>query len=191
MKVVGALTDESSNSERELQVQIPWQCTLALLGRNMLHSTAHLLHRYGLLSFYWMFTPQGIGSILLKFRSLLPLLTCCCSCSSTTSVTFLFHTVHPNHDNISITLQAWSGEWGGWSKSLHFKCLYQLHLCFQALRLCSQQKKSPKSKSYTLFLPFTEWCLHSVSQSYNTITLNPPLYSELQVILMMKQSHLV
>lgn len=66
------LTDESSNSERELQVQIPWQCTLALLGKNMVHSTAHLLHRYGLLSFYWMFTPRGIGSILLKFRSLLP-----------------------------------------------------------------------------------------------------------------------
>lgn len=109
MKVAGALTDESSNSERELQVQIPWQCTLALLGRNMLHSTAHLLHRYGLLSFYWMFTPRGIGSILLKFRSLLPLLTCCCSCSSTTSVTFPFHTAHPNQDNISITFQAWSG----------------------------------------------------------------------------------
>lgn len=51
-KVTSALADESSNSERELQVQIPWQRTLALLGKNMLHSTAHLLHRYGLLSFY-------------------------------------------------------------------------------------------------------------------------------------------
>lgn len=72
-KVAGALADKSSNSERELQVHIPWQRTLALLGKNMVHSTAHLLHRYGLLSFYWMFTPRGIGSILLKFRSLLPL----------------------------------------------------------------------------------------------------------------------
>lgn len=35
-------------------------------GGGMLHSTAHLLHKYGLLSFYWMFTPWGTGSILLR-----------------------------------------------------------------------------------------------------------------------------
>lgn len=137
-KVAGALADESSNSERELQVQIPWQCTLALLRKNMLHSTAHLLHRYGLPSFYWMFTPQGIGSILLKFRSLLPLLSCCFCCSSTTLVTFLSHTAHPNLDNIRITLQVWS-------KPQHLKCLHEQVLCFQALSCVQTRKKGAKS----------------------------------------------
>lgn len=36
-----------------------------------------------------------------------PPLGCCCSAA--TQVTFLLHTVHLNLDNISITLQVWSG----------------------------------------------------------------------------------
>lgn len=33
---------------------------------------------------------------------------CCCCCCSTILVTFVFQRVHPNPDNISITLQIWS-----------------------------------------------------------------------------------
>lgn len=51
-KKEASMPDDESSSGQGLQVQISWQCTLALLGENMLHSAAHLLHRYGLLSFY-------------------------------------------------------------------------------------------------------------------------------------------
>lgn len=123
-----------------------------------------------------MFTPQGIGSILLKFRSLLPLCSCCCG-SSTTLVTFLFYTAHSNLDNISITFQV---------RSQHSKCLFEQVLCFQALRLSSQEKRCKKQLTHftltSCSVGFALFALHY--QGCNTITLNPSLRSKLDVILM-------
>lgn len=50
-EAVWAHTDDSSKSERELQVQIPRHFTLALLGKNMASSATHY-GRYGLHCFY-------------------------------------------------------------------------------------------------------------------------------------------
>jgi len=59
---------DSSNREKELQVHIPWQCTLALLRKNMLHSASQNI-RSRLHCFYRMFTPQGLSFILFGFKS--------------------------------------------------------------------------------------------------------------------------
>lgn len=110
----------TSNSKRKLQVQIPWHYTLAMLGKNMLHSTAHLLHRYGAAQL--LLNVYSLGNWLhpVKVTS-----SCCCKdccSSSTTLVTFLSQSAHPNPDNISITLQAQS-------KHLSRLCVLRLGGC--------------------------------------------------------------
>ena len=171
--------DESSNSERELQVQIPWQCTLALLGKNMLHSTAHLLHRYGLLSFYWMFTPQGIGFHPVKVQVT--------SSPAQLLLLLLFHHsshLPPNLDNISITLQVWS-------KHQHLNVSTGAGFVFSGTEVVFTQHKKKGAKSntslFSLFsVAFAQFVLQY--QGCNAINLNPSLYTELDVILMQRSN---
>lgn len=113
-----------------------------------------------------------------------PLLGCCC-CSSTTLVTFLFHTVHPNLDNISVTLQVWS-EGGKWS----FKAPMWAACVFSGtgVVLPAKKKKGAKSHSHSSLSPHAQCVLHTSSFRIKAVPQSPSLLNNSCVISMKLQN---